>query len=66
MACVARPLAHVPLERRFQESNALGGIAMNQIKLPTGIYKLELGALKILDNLVLDGDGADFTTIDGQ
>jgi CSLREA domain-containing protein len=54
------------LRAAIQESNALGSVAMKEIKLTTGVYKLQLGTLEILDSVVITGEGAESTTIDGQ
>ena len=52
------------LRAAFQETNALAGD--DTIALPAGTYALTLGKLTITDNLVLEGEGAATTIIDGQ
>jgi hypothetical protein len=54
------------LRAAIQESNALGAPAKDQIKLTPGVYELKMGALEILDSLVITGDSADSTIIDGD
>jgi len=59
-----RPTGVCTLRVAIQQSNALDGLAMNQIELVgTAVYKLELGALEISESLVLKGNGA---VIDAQ
>ena len=59
-----RPTGVCTLRVAIQQSNALDGLAMNQIQLVgTALYKLELGALEISESLVLKGNGA---VIDAQ
>ena len=58
------PTGVCTLRVAIQQSNALDGLAMNQIELVgTAVYKLELGALEISESLVLKGNGA---VIDAQ
>ncbi|PYM13588.1 MAG: hypothetical protein DMD81_20655, partial [Candidatus Rokuibacteriota bacterium] len=52
------------LRAAIQEANALPGLDI--IVLPAGTYVLTLGELEIQSDLVIDGAGANQTTVDGN